>query len=210
MRVLHGAACSMATARPSLDDLAPRTVRGLQPVECGRCTAAPVADVFAHEARQQGTASPQPSPIREAGGFASGAEREGSNARVFDFPVAASSTRARPTSPAPSTPRAASCSSCASAWRNSACASSPSIWPPAASPRRPACTRARWRGTIRKASRPCSAATAAMRGQRHGHRPSSTSCARGATSAASSRPAARAAPRWPRRRCARCPSACPR
>ena len=117
--------------------------------------------------------------------------------------------RAPPTSPAPSTPRAASCSSCANAWRSSACASSRSTCRPRASRRRPACIRARWRATIRGASgrvhrRP------RQRGQRRWRWPSSTSCRRGATWAASSPPAARAAPRWPRRRCARCRSACPR
>ena len=48
------------------------------------------------------------------------------------------------------------------------------------------------------------------RGDRDGARVRALHRARGATSAASSRPAARAAPRWRRRRCARCRSACRR
>ena len=56
---------------------------------------------------------------------------------------------------------------------------------------------------------PCSPATAASSVTAWRSR-SSDSCSGGATSAASCRPAARAEPRWRRRQCARCRSACPK
>jgi uncharacterized protein (UPF0261 family)/ABC-type branched-subunit amino acid transport system ATPase component len=77
---------------PSLDDLLPRTVRGFNRWNSGD-VAAPVADL----PRSAGSKEPLTPALsaREAGGFASGVERGGnSNARIFDFPVAASSTRA--------------------------------------------------------------------------------------------------------------------
>jgi len=86
-----------ADGAPSLDDVAPRTVRGFNRWNAGG-TAAPVADISrsspsSASGRGQGgggapapaaAPSPQPSPASGRGG----------NARVFDFPVAASSGRA--------------------------------------------------------------------------------------------------------------------
>ena len=136
--------------------------------------------------------------------------REPSRRACRRVPGRGQQRRAPPTSPAPSTPRAASWPSCASASRSSACASSRSTCRPPASRRRPACIRARWRGTIRSGE---SAVFSGDRGTavtrdgarlralpRHAARPRRHHLA----------PAARAAPRWRPRRCARCPSACPR
>ena len=87
VRRAHGA------GMPSLDDIAPRTVRGFNQWNAGG-TAAPVADIArippsAAAGREQGEGvreaapSPQPSPASGRG-----------NGQVFDFPVAASSGRA--------------------------------------------------------------------------------------------------------------------
>jgi uncharacterized protein (UPF0261 family)/ABC-type branched-subunit amino acid transport system ATPase component len=69
---------------PSLDDMAPRTVRGFNRWNAGG-TAAPVADIARVSRTPAGPPSSQPSP---AGGTGSG------DGQVFDFPVAATSGRA--------------------------------------------------------------------------------------------------------------------
>jgi uncharacterized protein (UPF0261 family)/ABC-type branched-subunit amino acid transport system ATPase component len=71
---------SYGDGAPSLDDMAPRTVRGFNRWNAGG-TAAPRADI----SREPQAPSPQPPP-------ASG--RGSNSAQVFDFPVAASSARA--------------------------------------------------------------------------------------------------------------------
>ena len=67
---------------PSMDDVAPRTVRGFNRWNAGG-TAAPVADI----ARSPAAASPSPQPAPAIG-------RGSQSGRVFDFPVAATSGRA--------------------------------------------------------------------------------------------------------------------
>ena len=69
---------------PSMDDIAPRTVRGFNRWNAGG-TAAPVADIA--RSSVETSPSPQPSP-------ASGRGRQSRSGRVFDFPVAATSGRA--------------------------------------------------------------------------------------------------------------------
>ncbi len=66
---------------PALDDLLPRTVRGFNRWNSGDA-AAPVTDI----ARQASLPSPQPSSASERG--------SSTDARIIEFPVAASSTRA--------------------------------------------------------------------------------------------------------------------
>ena len=134
---------------PSLDDAGAAHGARLQPLERRRHAPAPVADIA--RARRAGRRTPPAAAAR-------GLRRRARRSSTFPSPPAAG---ARPTSPAPSTPRAASCSSCASASRGSACAWSRSTCRPRASRRPPACIRARWRATIRTASRRSSAATAA-------------------------------------------------
>jgi uncharacterized protein (UPF0261 family)/ABC-type branched-subunit amino acid transport system ATPase component len=67
---------------PSLDDVAPRTVRGFNRWNAGG-TAAPVADI----ARASSSAAPSPQPSPASG-------RGSSGGQVLDFPVAATSGRA--------------------------------------------------------------------------------------------------------------------
>ena len=170
---------------PSLDDLAPRTVRGFNRWNAGGA-AAPVADI----ARDAPDAS---APSR---GATAGTQRVGAGLRL---PRRRQQRPRRLRRRHLRHQRRASSSTCASAWRSSACASSRSTCPPRGKPS-PASVHPR------EVARHHPQGEAAVftrrprqRRHRHGARPSSTSCARGATSAASSRPAARAAPRWPRR-----------
>ncbi len=182
--------CSPCAARmrdgaPSLDDLAPSTVRGFTRWNAGGTRRAGGR----HRARRAAVASAD-APDADAGRIVPGL-------RLARSPPAAF---ARPTWPAPSTPRAASCSSCASAWSAlglrvvtvDLSTSGKTIGRERASARG---------GAPPPAGRvaPSSAATAAARSPRW-RSPSRPSCRRGATSAASSPPAAPAAPRWPRRR----------
>ena len=100
---------------PSLDDLAPRTVRGFNRWNAGG-TAAPVADIARASAPPASASRRRPDGSRPPSAGHRHVQPSSSTSR--SRPAAA----APPTSPAPSTPRAASCSSCASAWRSSACA----------------------------------------------------------------------------------------
>jgi len=77
-----------AEGAPSLDDIAPRTVRGFNRWNAGG-TAAPAADV----PRRSAAAAPDERPIA-AESATTGPARSAAAAQVFDFPVAASSGRA--------------------------------------------------------------------------------------------------------------------
>ena len=132
---VHGAARD-GDGAPTLDELAPRTVRGFNRWNAGG-TAAQVADIARASRRRARAERRQAAAPRRRGeptprGHAARPARRCSTSR--SRPAAA----APPTSPAPSTPRAASSSSCASASRSSACASSPSTSRPRASRRPPA------------------------------------------------------------------------
>ena len=185
-----------ADGAPSLDDIAPRTVRGFNRWNAGG-TAAPVTDI----AREPGDATATPSST--AAGSSS------KPASVFDFPVAASSGRAAYVAGTFDTKarelfflrqcleklglRVVTVDLSTSGKPSPA-----SVHPREVARHHPGGEAAVFSGDRGSA---VSAMAQAFEGN---------SCAPGATWAASSAPAARAAPRWPRPACAPCRSACPR
>ena len=198
--------CSPCGARmregaPTLDDLAPRTVRGFKRWNAGG-TAAPVADIA-----RDGAALARAAARRRERADAPASSR--SPAQVFDFPVAASSGRAAYVAGTFDTKgrelfflrQCLEKLGLRVVTVDLATSGKPS--PASVHPREVARHHPAGRsGRVQRRPR--------QRGHRDGARLRALHRARGATSAASSRPAARAAPRWRRRRCARCRSACPR
>ena len=187
---------------PSLDDLAPRTVRGFTRWNAGG-TAAPVADIA------RARAPPASSDVVAGITAPPAPQRATSAAQVFDFPVAASSAprrlrrrhlrhqgpRARLPAPVPGKAR------------------------PARRHRRPLDLRqavARQRASARGRAPPSAGRVGGLqrRPRQRDHGDGARLRALPADAARprrhASRPAAPAAPRWPRTACARCRSACPR
>ena len=155
---------------PSLDDIAPRTVRGFNRWNAGG-TAGQVADIARgagagavgdrrRRRRRRARARLRPGSRAGAGARAPPRGRPRPHRPARRRCSTSPSRRAPgapPTSPAPSTPRAASSTSCASASRSSACASSPSTSRPRASRRPRRSIRARSRAIIPTARRRSSA-----------------------------------------------------
>ena len=192
-------AAPMATARPSLDDLAPRTVRGFNRWNAGG-TAAPVADIargHRRAARRAPTSAHAGTRAPRAGG------------QVFDFPVAASSGRAAYVAGTFDTKGRELFFLRQCLEKLGLRVVTVDLVDLGQAVDRPACTRARWRATIRRARRPCSAATAAARSRRWRWPSSASCCTRrdlgGLISAGGSGGTTLATPA-----CARCRSACPR
>ena len=155
----------MATARPRSTTCARHGAR-LQPLECRQ--PAPVADI-PRASRPLAPDEPRRPQTRTA-------------PRVFDFPVAASSVRAAYVGGTFDTKARELFFLRQCLERLGLRVVTVDLSPPGG-PRRPACIRAKWRATTRKANRPCSATTAAARPPPW-PRPSTPSSPRGATWAA--------------------------